>query len=73
MQVSLGDEIDLIKGFSPVNPKFLLVQRVKVLAASDPSTNDDEDNITLKIRRYKSLTIDNYEEDEYKESAPSNS
>lgn len=71
--VSLGDEIDLIKGFSPVNPKFLLVQRVKVLAASDPSTNDDEDNITLKIRRYKSLTIDNYEEDEYKESAPSNS
>uniref|UniRef100_A0A8D8RYG0 Uncharacterized protein C6orf203 homolog n=1 Tax=Cacopsylla melanoneura TaxID=428564 RepID=A0A8D8RYG0_9HEMI len=68
--VALGDEIDIIKGFSPSNPQFLIVQRVKILAASDPSA-DDEGSLTLKIRRYKSLLIGNYEEDVYKESGAS--
>ncbi|XP_008468288.1 uncharacterized protein C6orf203 [Diaphorina citri] len=65
--VSLGDEIDVVKGFSTVNPKFLSVQRVKILGASNPT---DDEPMTLKIRRYKNLTIDNYEEDPYKESSP---
>lgn len=71
-QVALGDEIDIVKGFSSSNPKFLIVQRVKILAAAEPS-DDNNENTALKIRRYKSLTIDNYEEDVYKESTASDS
>lgn len=70
--VALGDEIDIVKGFSSSNPKFLIVQRVKILAAAEPS-DDNNENTALKIRRYKSLTIDNYEEDVYKESTASDS
>lgn len=44
------------------------MQRVKILGASNPT--DDDEPMTLKIRRYKNLTIDNYEEDPYKESSP---
>ncbi|KAL1465664.1 hypothetical protein WDU94_005216 [Cyamophila willieti] len=68
--VALGDEIDIVKGFSQSNPQFLVVQRVKILAASDP-TSDNEGNLVLKVRRYKSLLIDNYEGDVYKESGAS--
>ncbi|KAI5749724.1 hypothetical protein M8J76_009635 [Diaphorina citri] len=44
------------------------IEKVKILGASNPT--DDDEPMTLKIRRYKNLTIDNYEEDPYKESSP---
>lgn len=68
--VALGDEIDIIKGFSPVNPKCLLVNRIKVLGASE-TQKDDSGNFRLKIRKFKNLMISNYEENEYKESTAS--
>lgn len=54
--VQEGDEIDVIKGPSPTNPDFLIVARVEILSAKG-----EDDSINVKIRRCKTLTIDNYE------------
>lgn len=56
MQVQVGDEIDIIKGVSVNNPKFLTVARVEVLSANG------KDDISVKLRRCKSLIVENYEE-----------
>lgn len=56
-QVNVGDEIDVIKGTNPNNPNFLTVARVEILSA----TNKGE-TINVKLRRCKTLTIDNYED-----------
>ncbi|EFA10201.2 mitochondrial transcription rescue factor 1 [Tribolium castaneum] len=56
--VQEGDEIDVIKGPSPTNPDFLNVARVEVLAV----TETNPEHITLKIRRCKNLTVENYEQ-----------
>ncbi|XP_017779595.1 PREDICTED: uncharacterized protein C6orf203 [Nicrophorus vespilloides] len=53
--VQEGDEIDIVKGVNTDNPKFLTVGRVEVLNAANK-----EDHISLKVRRYKTLTIENY-------------
>lgn len=50
-----GDEIDVIKGVNVMNPDFLTVARIEILSAEV-----EGDKIELKIRRNKSLTIDNY-------------
>lgn len=55
-QIKTGDEIDVIKEFSPVNPANIVVSRIEVLSVV-PNTED----ITVVMRRYKSLTIENYE------------
>ncbi|XP_019870618.2 mitochondrial transcription rescue factor 1 [Aethina tumida] len=55
--VKEGDEIDVIKGLSVNNPNFLTVARVEVLFAAEK-----DENISLKIRRNKSLLIENYED-----------
>jgi hypothetical protein len=54
--VNEGDEIDIIKGVSVSNPNFLTVARVEILGITDK-----HEVITLKIRRSKSLTIENYD------------
>jgi len=53
--VEVGDEVDLIKGPSPNNPDFLLVSRVEVLSAKL-----DGDELDVKLKKYKSLLINNY-------------
>lgn len=53
--VSEGDEIDLVKNISPTNPDNLIVARVEIL-----SLITKEDTIQIKIRRCKSLAVENY-------------
>nr|CAD7592643.1 unnamed protein product [Timema genevievae] len=55
IQVNVGDEIDIIRGPSPLNSDFLIVSRVEVLSASE-----NENSISVKLRRSKTLTIENY-------------
>ncbi|CAH0554928.1 unnamed protein product [Brassicogethes aeneus] len=50
-----GDEIDVIKGVNMNNPKYLNVARIEVLGAAEKG-----ENISVKIRRNKSLLIENY-------------
>jgi len=54
--IEVGDEVDLVKGPSPNNPDFLLVSRVEVL-----SSKLDGDELEVKLKKYKSLLINNYE------------
>ncbi|KAK9887347.1 hypothetical protein WA026_022017 [Henosepilachna vigintioctopunctata] len=56
VQVEEGDEIDVIKGPSPSNPQLLLVARVEVLKVKPV-----EENLSIKIRRSKSLLIEHYD------------
>lgn len=51
----VGDEVDLIKGFSPNNPDFLLVSRIEVL-----SVKLDGDELETKLKKYRNLLINNY-------------
>lgn len=57
VQVEVGDEIDVIRGPNPNNPNFLTVARVEILSAKEK-----EDSISVKLRRSKSLTVENYDE-----------
>ncbi|RZB39938.1 hypothetical protein BDFB_007940 [Asbolus verrucosus] len=52
-----GDEIDIVKGVDVNNSNFLTVARVEILAVSEKG-----DNLAVKVRRCKSLTVENYEE-----------
>lgn len=54
--MNVGDEIDIVKGPSSANPDFLTVARVEILSVSERS-----EGVTVKIRRNKTLTIENYE------------
>lgn len=55
LQLSIGDEIDVIRGFSSQNPSLLTVSRVEILEAIGK-----EENIAVQLRRYKALLIENY-------------
>lgn len=55
LQLSVGDEIDLIRGPSPTNPDFLVVSRIEILSAKG-----NVDTIRVKLKRQKSLIIENY-------------
>ncbi|XP_068622481.1 mitochondrial transcription rescue factor 1 [Battus philenor] len=61
--VKLGNEIDVIKSVSPHNPDHLYVSRVEVL-----NLVPKEENISVTVRRFKNLLIENYEDDPYKGS-----
>jgi len=63
LQLHVGDEVDVIRGLSPMNPEFLLVSRIEIL-----SVKAGEENIVVKLRRLKSLIVENYSEP-WKESA----
>lgn len=54
--LQVGDEVDLVKGPSPNNPDFLLISRVEVLSAKL-----DGDELEVKLRKFKNLLINNYE------------
>lgn len=54
--VTVGDEIDLLKGVSPVNPNHIIVSRIEIL-----STVPKGDGIVVTMKRFKSLTIEKYE------------
>lgn len=55
VNVNEGDEVDVIKCVSPLNPEYLNVARVEVL-----SIKPEDSKINIKIRRYKSLAVENY-------------
>ncbi|XP_067629434.1 mitochondrial transcription rescue factor 1 isoform X1 [Eurosta solidaginis] len=55
VQLNVGDEIDVIRGFSHSNPSHLVVSRVIVLDFSNR-----EEGYSVQLRRYKSLLIENY-------------
>lgn len=59
----VGDEVDVIRGLSPMNPEFLVVSRLQLL-----SIKAGEENISVKLRRFKSLIVENYGEP-WKEAA----
>ena len=53
----MGDEVDLIKGPNVLNPSFLDVGRVIVLAAD---YKPDMEKVLVVIKRYRTLTVDDY-------------
>ncbi|GFY39966.1 s4 RNA-binding domain-containing protein [Trichonephila inaurata madagascariensis] len=53
------DEIDLIKGYSPENSRFLLVDRIIVKSIGKVTGTG---NYPVKMQVFKSLTIENYPE-----------
>lgn len=52
---SVGDEIDLIKNDSPLNPNHVIIARIEVL-----SIVPKQEGIEVKLRRFKSLTVEKY-------------
>jgi len=52
---SVGDEIDYIKNESPLNPDHVIISRIQVL-----SITAKENSIEVKLRRFKSLTVEKY-------------
>lgn len=54
-QLEVGDEIDVIRGFSQSNPSHLVIARVVILSAGER-----EEGLNVHLRRYKSLLIENY-------------
>lgn len=65
-QIKQGDEIDVIKSVSAKNPDHLNVSRVEII-----NVTAKEESILITARRFKSLLIENYEEDPYKASTTS--
>ncbi|EDW83033.1 uncharacterized protein Dwil_GK22530 [Drosophila willistoni] len=66
VQLDVGDEIDVIRGFSQTNPSHLVISRVVILSA-----NDREEGLSVHLRRFKSLLIENYRgPNAYKSSEP---
>ncbi|XP_055903989.1 mitochondrial transcription rescue factor 1 [Eupeodes corollae] len=55
VQLNVGDEIDVIKGFSNVNPSHLIISRVIIASAKEK-----EEAINVHLRRYKTMLIENY-------------
>ncbi|XP_062124495.1 mitochondrial transcription rescue factor 1 [Drosophila sulfurigaster albostrigata] len=55
VQLDVGDEIDVIRGFSQTNPSHLVIARVVILSAAER-----EEGLSVHLRRYKSLLIENY-------------
>lgn len=54
-QMGVGDEVDVIKGVSPQNSEHIVVGRIEIVAAKAK-----EESISVIMRRYKSLIIENY-------------
>lgn len=55
VQMSVGDEVDVIKGVSPQNEDHIVVGRIEVVSAKSK-----EESISVVLRRFKSLIIENY-------------
>ncbi|XP_044730198.1 mitochondrial transcription rescue factor 1 [Chrysoperla carnea] len=61
----VGDEIDFIRGFSKNNSNFLIVSRLIILDAIEK-----DENVTVVMKRFKSLLIENYK-DPWKQASTS--
>ncbi|XP_011190407.2 mitochondrial transcription rescue factor 1 [Zeugodacus cucurbitae] len=55
VQLDVGDEIDVVRGFSQTNPTHLVVSRVVIL-----DVDERDEGYSVQLRRYKSLLIENY-------------
>ncbi|XP_018799965.1 PREDICTED: uncharacterized protein C6orf203 homolog [Bactrocera latifrons] len=55
VQLHVGDEVDVVRGFSQANPTHLVISRVVVL-----DVNERDEGYSVQLRRYKSLLIENY-------------
>lgn len=55
IQLGVGDEVDVIKGVSPQNDEHIMVGRVEIVSAKAK-----EENISVILRKSKSLIIENY-------------
>jgi len=62
--VDEGDEVDVIREINQKNPNFLNVSRVEILKFLEDEDDDDSDKkyIVMKVKRTKSLVIENYED-----------
>uniref|UniRef100_A0A182P7G3 Mitochondrial transcription rescue factor 1 C-terminal domain-containing protein n=1 Tax=Anopheles epiroticus TaxID=199890 RepID=A0A182P7G3_9DIPT len=56
-QLEVEDEIDVVRGPSPSNPDHLVVSRVEIVSVT-PRT----ENLSVTLRRHKSLIIENYKD-----------
>ncbi|XP_046967158.1 mitochondrial transcription rescue factor 1 [Vanessa cardui] len=63
MPVQVDYELDVIKSVSPKNPEHLYISRVEIL-----NIVAKEESILVTARRFKTLLIENYENDPYKPS-----
>lgn len=59
--------MDVIKGVSPMNPEFLSISRIEILSVKEDP--DEDDQLLLKIRRTKTMYIENYVTDPWKRSS----
>lgn len=57
--ISPGDEIDLVKGYSPENEKFLTVDRLLIKSVEKVTGTG---MYPVKMQLLKALTIENYED-----------
>ncbi|XP_075213211.1 mitochondrial transcription rescue factor 1-like [Lycorma delicatula] len=62
-RANVGDEIDVIKGVSHLNPDFLNVARVQIISVK---ADEEEEVINVRMRRTKVLQIANYENNPFK-------
>lgn len=53
--MTVGDEVDVIKGVSPQNEDHIVVGRIEIISAKSK-----EESISVVLRRFKSLIIENY-------------
>ncbi|XP_037094605.1 mitochondrial transcription rescue factor 1-like isoform X2 [Pollicipes pollicipes] len=56
--LTVDDEVDVVRGENALNTSFLDVSRVQVLDIH--RSRSDPDKLTLKVRRFKQLTVENY-------------
>uniref|UniRef100_A0A182Q127 S4 RNA-binding domain-containing protein n=1 Tax=Anopheles farauti TaxID=69004 RepID=A0A182Q127_9DIPT len=56
-QLAVEDEIDVVRGTSPTNPDHLVVSRVEIISVT-PRT----ENLSVTLRRHKSLIVESYKE-----------
>lgn len=61
-QLKLEDEVDIIKGVSPVNQEYLSISRLVILSAKEKDSDDNGEGIVVKLQKYKTLYVENYED-----------
>ncbi|KAJ6638486.1 Mitochondrial transcription rescue factor 1 [Pseudolycoriella hygida] len=51
----VGDEVDVVKGLSPINNDHIIVSRLEIIGVTAK-----EEDIAVTLRKFKNLTIENY-------------
>lgn len=60
LQLSEGDEVDIIKGASITNPNFLTVSRVVIMKIG--GYDEDAEKFVVKLRKFPNLLIEKYDD-----------